>query len=577
MTIQLPKDLRGFTNPRVMPADFNTFDPDSLLPSLYFKVVSNGNSRAKLPNDPAAIDTYLRRLASQRDLVTNQSSDLRVLDRLIRTSVANIGKAGEGGTKGERIRSIDESTLLSFKPGFPFENTAVRRVDAFVYSMLSQRYTGERIRDLFVETLGKGIVLTGSPVITGQYDGVTTIDSLTRLSILYLAGFEDTGIRKGKTEQASVVLLDLASHSARLLGRFLETFGLVMPPRALTHHLKALIAFDLFIYTIKLLHAVPALVQSGGELPGAMRRASQEASPPSLYCDFTLRSGQRSHEMAVASVQRDLAQVEPFIHAVLHLRQLEEYLRDLDGSDPERVVRELYGDQPDDPAMVAAMLRVHAESDYRADIEAMARTTRRDIVRYTGDAKKSGGATDDPINDLAEIELLTAGSASTLDAVVRLLVDAQSKQVNSQITNWFSSVGAISKPYGMLRGVVGGRGRLQWRYQPTNDLLATLVMVASVDTPEWDDADPRPRPIRLQDFLTWLERQFGILVDRPPEPFSGAEYQAAAQDNLRAMLGRLRQMGIFRDLSDDFTVQRLIPPYSEAVDGRPAHEESTRW
>ena len=42
-----------------------------------------------------------------------------------------------------------------------------------------------------------------------------------------------------------------------------------------------------------------------------------------------------------------------------------------------------------------------------------------------------------------------------------------------------------------------------------------------------------------------------------------AEYIAAAHDNLRAMQNRLRQMGIFRDLSDDFTIQRLHPPYAD--------------
>jgi len=68
--------------------------------------------------------------------------------------------------------------------------------------------------------------------------------------------------------------------------------------------------------------------------------------------------------------------------------------------------------------------------------------------------------------------------------------------------------------------------------------------------------------IRLQEFLRFLEERFGTLVDRPPAPFEGAEYTAAARDNLRAMLRRLRQMGIFRDLSDDFTVQRLHPPYA---------------
>ena len=28
-------------------------------------------------------------------------------------------------------------------------------------------------------------------------------------------------------------------------------------------------------------------------------------------------------------------------------------------------------------------------------------------------------------------------------------------------------------------------------------------------------------PIRLQDFLQFLEERFGILVDRPPAPFTG--------------------------------------------------------
>jgi len=55
------------------------------------------------------------------------------------------------------------------------------------------------------------------------------------------------------------------------------------------------------------------------------------------------------------------------------------------------------------------------------------------------------------------------------------------------------------------------------------------------------------------------------LIDRPPSQFQGADHVAAARDNLRAMLARLRQMGIFTDLSDDFTVQRLHPPYSNSL------------
>ncbi|MGB8345637.1 MAG: hypothetical protein WCD86_12190 [Ktedonobacteraceae bacterium] len=109
----------------------------------------------------------------------------------------------------------------------------------------------------------------------------------------------------------------------------------------------------------------------------------------------------------------------------------------------------------------------------------------------------------------------------------------------------------------MLRGTPSSRH--SWRYAPANDLLAVLVQVAAARlTPQGQDI----QPLRLQEFLEFLETHYGILIDRPPDIFKGAEYAAAARDNLRAMLDRLRQMGIFSDLSDDFTVQRLHPPYT---------------
>lgn len=121
----------------------------------------------------------------------------------------------------------------------------------------------------------------------------------------------------------------------------------------------------------------------------------------------------------------------------------------------------------------------------------------------------------------------------------------------------------MKKPQGVLRGTT--LNRKSWRYAPTNDLLAVFVQLAALPRSalgSQDRGDQNIQPIRLQDFLQFLEERFGILVDRPPSPFEGSEYIAAAHENLRSMLHRLRQMGIFRDLSDDFTVQRLHPPYA---------------
>jgi hypothetical protein len=88
------------------------------------------------------------------------------------------------------------------------------------------------------------------------------------------------------------------------------------------------------------------------------------------------------------------------------------------------------------------------------------------------------------------------------------------------------------------------------------------VQLATVDLgAEGEGGEVQPTSVGLREFLGWLERRFGVLVDRPPAGFEGADYVAAAQENLQAMLRRLRQMGVFRDLSDDLTVQRLQPPY----------------
>ena len=114
----------------------------------------------------------------------------------------------------------------------------------------------------------------------------------------------------------------------------------------------------------------------------------------------------------------------------------------------------------------------------------------------------------------------------------------------------------MREPHGLLTGTA--KSRPSWRYAPSNDLLAVLVQVAAARL-----SQQGVESIRLQEFLHFLEQRYGILIDRPPDTFKGTEYIAAAHENLRAMQNRLRQMNIFRDLSDDFTIQRLHPPYAE--------------
>lgn len=153
----------------------------------------------------------------------------------------------------------------------------------------------------------------------------------------------------------------------------------------------------------------------------------------------------------------------------------------------------------------------------------------------------------------------------SVERVTDLLVEGQREEAIAHYFRWYWGVGGLKKTNGILRGNLVNRK--SWRYAPTNDLLAVLVQLAAARQPlktKREEGQVVPS-IRLQEFLLFLEERFGIIVDRPPAQFEGAEYAAAAHDNLRAMLRRLRQMGIFHDLSDDFTVQRLYPPYASKL------------
>ena len=123
---------------------------------------------------------------------------------------------------------------------------------------------------------------------------------------------------------------------------------------------------------------------------------------------------------------------------------------------------------------------------------------------------------------------------------------------------WFWSTGGINKPYGLIRGT--RNVRTSWRYAPTDDLLEALLLVSFT---EKDGTGTRPH-MPIADLLRDLRDHFGILVDRPPAAFDSVDTRAAAAANLEAFKRRLRLLGCFDSLSDDFSAQYVRNPVEAA-------------
>jgi hypothetical protein len=570
-----PKDMKGIKYPRICTIDMNDFDIDLFLPSLFFTILSEGRGKGprtkdpkdttKFINEPKDITKFIDALAQHSALEGfNDAEGRKVLERLVRTTLITIGGVGRSA-RGEQITSIVPYTLLAHKPGFPVEGSRHRGADTFIYQALRERLGADDTLRAFIKTVfGRGVKIGNLPILGGEYDERIELDTLTRLSIAFLDGFANTkpGISRDKNipSPCPALIRELATD----LWRYLFVYYDRMPIQAFTGHLLTLINFELFNYTLKLVYAVNELVRNPENLPPAMRDRF-EPSLPQLYVDFTEASSGYSQEMAKACVRRDIEAYQQFLSSNLLLRQLDRYIEALKRIPRHKTaIENVLPPGSSGASYLQGLLLLHNDPSIGMHIGAAANHEEDSIRRENTNEDEE----DNP-DALTWLDAIVGTTEDDVERVVNLLVEGQRGKAIDHFIQWYSGVGGMKKEQGVLRG--SANSRMSWRYAPTNDLLAVFVQLAAdrqsmVDKAERkdrnDDEEREVQPIRLHDFLQFLEWRFGILVDRPPAPFTGAEYTAAAHENLRAMLLRLRQMGIFRDLSDDFTVQRLHPPYA---------------
>src|SRR2546423_60218 len=136
MNIKLPMRLRGFSYDRVLPVELNSFDVDVLLPAIFFQVVSGGKYRGKKANDPEKVDEFVDGLANHRDVEGfDDEQGRRVLGRLVRTALVQTGRKGQG-KRGKQMVGLTGYSILTFKPGFPAESSALRKVPSLIYRMM---------------------------------------------------------------------------------------------------------------------------------------------------------------------------------------------------------------------------------------------------------------------------------------------------------------------------------------------------------------------------------------------------------------------------------------------------------
>ena len=572
MAVKLPKHLVGVKFDQLFSIEMNNFDVEMLLPALFWLVRSGGKDRGTR-TDATNIQRYTTALGGHPQLKGFQGEEgHRLLNKWIRSSLIQTSTVGRKKS-AEQIAYIRPLSFLCYKPSVPSSGSRLRQAHHFLYSLLnshlrrqakdqgaSARHFDKIVRDTFAQ----GVTLNDGVSKGGEYDGHTLLDLEVLLQLYYLDGFDASKeSNRGGKEPPQPACHLAAAHLAQDVAGFLTVYARRVPTATLSKYLMALLNFELLIYTHRLMRATNDLVVRN-EVAAEFRPDAKSLSPLDLYVDMTQVRGSRSDQIALACVNRDFEEQENFFRSRLMLRTLHSYVEE-NGDIRPRLRQKLGGEY------ITALWAVRDNEDVRSD----ARSDLRDIRKiFRGDD-------DEEENIPADVRaILDHPDLDNLSRLVEILVLVQRKYGMSNLSKWIADIGGLRRQDGLLRG--NTKGRRIWRYVMSDTLLETLVQLAVISPEAQIMSGERewkcePRSITLSAFLTFLRDRFGLLIDTPPPFDSSSEATAAAKENFAALKQRLRQMGLFMDLSDDFNAQRIFPRFrKEVMDGVISPQDSPK-
>ena len=313
-----------------------------------------------------------------------------------------------------------------------------------------------------------------------------------------------------------------------------------LPRAAIIEHVGRLTAMHLGLYLLRTYAAVVDIERTGEarcqdcaaevSATGDARRCPYH---PQLVFDCGEDSRAISARLAEASwlEQEDL--LARYVRAHLTLRKLFEFAKDLE-REP------LPADTLEEVAAVRSKAR-------RGRLDDKARDRISSLIDSAAAAEKW---------ELSEArEQYRNLGLSDFDAYMALLFQESEASWFKYLRFLLDSLFLKNERDGLMRQPIGGR-RVR-RFVLTPGVLETLALVALIRN---TDRGPETRPIRLDELVDRLEFRYGFLVGRPVDGQRSDPVAVAGMlDNLKMLRQRLRESGLFVDLSDAYLAQKLKP------------------
>lgn len=555
----LQKKDREFRLPKISHLDFKSIEMDRVLTGLFERLEHGGYPSVFRDKRELTVEKFVDDIIEASDRFPGFGQHRDMVERWVETHLMDIVNRGKKNAAVAGPRPLHGYTYRFRNPKYSRDYGAAQHL----YQMLhhARNLSGHRA----IEHL-KGFFFDGFDKVTRELNEKALTDIETATLLHFLSQRKDTADTRAGGDRFAPICIGSADLMAEDVQRLLF-YKPFMPRVVMVEYLKILLSFHLALYHLRLLKLLPAWQKLEGENPLCAESACpmkprQEREPQGdcpyklgMFVDLSGSAESETAALADRSADGYFRRIPSFVRAYFVAKKLDEFSEDL--LRRGKLIRPL-----NSVFSVGDLLGLQGES-FKEEREKFFGQRLSALLESLSD--------DDNGLD-HDVQAVTKMGLSDFETYIEILVSLRGAFHREFIFKSFDSIMQKNKAGALL---AQSRARsAPRRFVLESRLLEVLLQIAVLRP--GGDKGYFTGEMRIDDLLSFLRERYGLYIDQLP-PGDGLtaptiDERKALRANVQAFTGRLREIGFYRDLSDAYVTQTVVPRYTipEKSEGTPA-------
>jgi hypothetical protein len=547
----LQKKDREFRLPKISYLDFKQIEMDRVLTGLFERLEHGGYPSVFKDKRELTVKQFVDDIIEASDKFVGFSQNRDIVERWVETHLMDIVNRGKRNQAVAGPRPLHGYTYRFRNPKHSREYGASQHL----YQMLhyarhhAGHHTIEHLKSFFFDGFNK---------VTRELDNKALTDIETATLLHFLSQRKDAADTRAGGDRFPPMCIGSADLMAEDIQRLLF-YKPFMPRAVMVEYLKLLLSFHLALYHLRLIKLVPAWqkLQSADPLclESACPMKPREAHNPQGDCPYTLglfvdlTGNATSSPAALAEKSADIyyRQIPSFVRAYFVAKKLDEFA--------EHLLRRGKLIRPMNAVFSVGELYNLQNKPYAEERDKFFGERLAGLLESLSDDENGL----DPA-----VEALTKMGLSDFETYIEILVTLRGDFHRKYIVQSLDAMLQKNRPGALL---AQARATNAPRRVVLESRLLEVLLQIAVLRPGGEQGYHTDE-MRIDDLLSFLRERYGLYIDQlPPGDGFGLpsiDERKALRTNVQAFTARLREIGFYRDLSDAYVTQTVVPRYTIA-------------